>query len=93
MVNSIWGMNMFAANGEEWRIHRRIISPAFSNATYVHLSWRSKLLMDVWCSYASVWTETVLAVDEMIAEEGWANQSVVEIPSVNHLTAKVRVML
>lgn len=36
----IWGPNMFAAEGDEWRKHRRIISPAFSSATFDSV-WRN----------------------------------------------------
>ena len=35
---SVWGPNLFAANGDEWRRHRRITAPAFSTATSVRLS-------------------------------------------------------
>jgi cytochrome P450 len=32
---STWGMNLFAADGETWRKHRRIIGPAFDNDLWV----------------------------------------------------------
>ena len=33
---SIWGPNIFAANGDEWRRFKRIITPAFDNKAYVY---------------------------------------------------------
>ncbi|KAJ8469056.1 hypothetical protein ONZ45_g17020 [Pleurotus djamor] len=33
-VISIWGPNIFAANGADWRRHRRIMAPAFASDTY-----------------------------------------------------------
>ncbi|EKM48946.1 uncharacterized protein PHACADRAFT_214578 [Phanerochaete carnosa HHB-10118-sp] len=30
----VWGPNVFAANGDDWKRHRRIIAPAFCPATY-----------------------------------------------------------
>ncbi|KAJ8515192.1 hypothetical protein ONZ45_g7333 [Pleurotus djamor] len=33
-VISVWGPNVFAANGADWRRHRRIMAPAFSSNTY-----------------------------------------------------------
>lgn len=38
-ITLIWGPNIFAANGEDWKRHRRIITPAFCNATYVSV-WK-----------------------------------------------------
>jgi len=32
-----WGMNVFSANGETWRKHRRIVSPSFNNTLYEHV--------------------------------------------------------
>ncbi|KAK2462367.1 hypothetical protein APHAL10511_005673 [Amanita phalloides] len=32
-----WGMNVFSANGETWRRHRRIVAPSFNNALYEHV--------------------------------------------------------
>ncbi|GJE92700.1 cytochrome P450 [Phanerochaete sordida] len=33
-ITLIWGPNIFAANGDEWKKHKRVISPAFSQETY-----------------------------------------------------------
>ncbi|KAJ7429468.1 cytochrome P450, partial [Mycena galericulata] len=30
----LWGDNLFSANGDMWKRHRRILAPAFSTATY-----------------------------------------------------------
>ncbi|KAF8626099.1 hypothetical protein AX15_005083 [Amanita polypyramis BW_CC] len=32
-----WGMNLFSANGETWRRHRRITGPAFNYKLYEHV--------------------------------------------------------
>ncbi len=31
----MWGMNLFAADGDVWRKHRRVVGPAFNNKLYV----------------------------------------------------------
>ncbi|KAF8637877.1 hypothetical protein AX17_002500 [Amanita inopinata Kibby_2008] len=33
----MWGMNLFSANGETWRRHRRITGPAFNHTLYNHV--------------------------------------------------------
>ncbi|KAL7277610.1 hypothetical protein ACG7TL_008537 [Trametes sanguinea] len=34
LITLLWGPSVFAANGEDWKRHRRIIAPAFSPETY-----------------------------------------------------------
>ncbi|GJE92691.1 cytochrome P450 [Phanerochaete sordida] len=48
-ITLIWGPNIFAANGDEWRKHRRVINPAFSQDSYV----------SVWQNTARVFDEMV----------------------------------
>ncbi|KAF5343692.1 hypothetical protein D9757_014535 [Collybiopsis confluens] len=38
----LWGMNLFAAEEDVWRKHRRVMGPAFNNELY-HLVWRETL--------------------------------------------------
>ncbi|KAE9404988.1 cytochrome P450 [Gymnopus androsaceus JB14] len=38
----LWGLNLFAAEGEVWRKHRRVMGPAFNNELY-RLVWRQTL--------------------------------------------------
>ncbi|KAI0656081.1 cytochrome P450 [Cubamyces menziesii] len=45
-----WGPNLFAANGDEWKRFRRVITPAFSSATY----------SSMWTEAASVFDQMVL---------------------------------
>ncbi|KAI0323886.1 cytochrome P450 [Cubamyces sp. BRFM 1775] len=45
-----WGPNLFAANGDEWKRFRRVITPAFSSATYASL----------WTEAASVFDQMVV---------------------------------
>ncbi|KAF8345233.1 cytochrome P450 [Amanita rubescens] len=33
----VWGMNLFSANGDTWRTHRRVVGPSFNNALYEHV--------------------------------------------------------
>ena len=33
ITTSVWGPNLFAANGDEWKRFRRITTPAFDHAT------------------------------------------------------------
>ncbi|KJA21380.1 hypothetical protein HYPSUDRAFT_67727 [Hypholoma sublateritium FD-334 SS-4] len=37
-----WGMNVFAANGEVWKKHKRIMGPAFNNKLYESV-WKETL--------------------------------------------------
>ncbi|TFK38021.1 cytochrome P450 [Crucibulum laeve] len=47
----LWGMNLVAADGEQWRKHRRIMGPAFSN----------KLYQQVWIETAETYREMISA--------------------------------
>ncbi|KAJ3796245.1 cytochrome P450 [Lentinula aff. detonsa] len=38
----LWGMNLFAAEGDVWRKHRRVMGPAFNNELY-RLVWSQTL--------------------------------------------------
>nr|BAL05101.1 cytochrome P450 [Phanerodontia chrysosporium] len=46
LITLLWGPNIFAANGEEWRKHRRIINPAFSNATFASVWEQTSRVFD-----------------------------------------------
>jgi len=35
LIHRIWGMNLFSANGDTWRTHRRVVGPSFNNALFV----------------------------------------------------------
>ncbi|PFH49865.1 hypothetical protein AMATHDRAFT_4487 [Amanita thiersii Skay4041] len=54
-----WGMNLFTADGENWRKHRRIMGPAFNNRLYQH----------VWNETLKVYHEMVAC--EGWTEKGW----------------------
>ncbi|KAL5513630.1 hypothetical protein ACEPAH_4029 [Sanghuangporus vaninii] len=45
----LWGHSVTSANGDVWRRHRRVVSPAFNNKTY----------SDVWKTVRSVYREMI----------------------------------
>ncbi|GJE92705.1 cytochrome P450 [Phanerochaete sordida] len=47
LITLLWGPNIFAANGDEWKRHRRIINQAFNNETFA----------SVWSQTARVFDE------------------------------------
>ncbi|KAF8830646.1 hypothetical protein HHX47_DHR2000850 [Lentinula edodes] len=56
----LWGMNLFAAEGDTWRKHRRVMGPAFNNELY-RLVWaqtmktyRDMVISEKWEGKASV---------------------------------------
>ncbi|KAJ3878539.1 cytochrome P450 [Lentinula edodes] len=56
----LWGMNLFAAEGDTWRKHRRVMGPAFNNELY-RLVWtqtmktyRDMVTSEKWEGKASV---------------------------------------
>ncbi|KAI0061763.1 cytochrome P450 [Artomyces pyxidatus] len=71
-ATNIWGDNVLSTNNPEWRKHRRILGPAFTQtSTYVH-----------------VWSTTHRIYHEMTASEGWDASDEVEIQVLQKLTTK-----
>ncbi|KAK2462366.1 hypothetical protein APHAL10511_005672 [Amanita phalloides] len=56
----LWGMNIFSANGETWRRHRRVTGPAFNNNLYAHVfdksvaMYHSMVISEKWTSREEV---------------------------------------
>ncbi|KAI0064334.1 cytochrome P450 [Artomyces pyxidatus] len=69
-TTSVWGDNILSTNNPEWRKHRRILGPAFTqSSTYTHL-----------------WSAAQRIYHEMTESEGWDMRDEVEIPVMQKLT-------
>ncbi|KAJ7578342.1 cytochrome P450 [Mycena floridula] len=67
----LWGRNMFAENGSDWRRHHRIMTPAFSPPTY-KLVWEQTsglydemIQAEDWCNKSEV---VVPSMQEMVSK-------------------------
>ncbi|CAL1711144.1 unnamed protein product [Somion occarium] len=68
----LWGESLSTTNGEDWRRHRRILGPAFSNETYV-----------------TVVKETASIYREMVAAEGWMDNTEVVVEEFHRIPSHV----
>ncbi|KAI0064333.1 cytochrome P450 [Artomyces pyxidatus] len=69
-VTSVWGDNVLSTNNPEWRKHRRILGPAFTQTS----------------TYVRLWSNAQRIYHEMTAFEGWDTQDEIEIPVMQKLT-------
>lgn len=89
---SAWGENLFSANNEDWRRHRRVVAPAFTPKTY---NLQLYLLMVLFTkfidftSYAMVWKETRILYRDMCASERWSEKREFIVNNINRLPLKV----
>lgn len=82
-------MNLFAAEGDTWRKHRRVMGPAFNNELCVlllHVIYSSHMSP---YRYRLVWTQTMKTYRDMVTSEKWEGKASVSVPVIQELTFKV----
>jgi len=86
-------MNIVASDGETWRIHRRLLAPAFNNKLCGYLSDGCKTSDARLCHrYDLVWTETQKTYNQMLKSEQWHMKTEVTETAVQNLTFKVSLL-
>ncbi|KAJ3761578.1 cytochrome P450 [Lentinula raphanica] len=73
----LWGMNLFAAEGDVWRKHRRVMGPAFNNELY-RLVWNQTMK-----TYR----------DLRISELKWEEKGTVIVPVIQEITFKLALLV
>lgn len=83
---AVYGRNVLTTEGEDWRIHRKITAPTFSEVNFCRPSWT------IWLTFFKsnnklVCQETISALEGLF--ETWGGKDCVEIGNVTDVTVAV----